>query len=138
MISYRPLERLLRDRGITQTQLSEMLGITTGTLSVLLQSINKSGSRTNRIEDICNALNCDIQDVIEYSEEEVSLDKVEVDWDKLTDKAKMSGYNFVSLAEELGYSRCFFLTAKCKKRKLKITIVEDICSLLNCTEQDIV
>lgn len=138
MISYRPLERLLRDRGITQTQLSEMLGITTGTLSVLLQSINKSGSRTNRIENICNALNCDIQDVIEYSEEEVSLDKVEVDWDKLTDKAKMSGYNLISLAEELGLNRRAIQNAKQARRKLKITIMEDICSLLNCTEQDIV
>jgi DNA-binding Xre family transcriptional regulator len=135
MISYKPLERLLRDRGISLQELSDKLGFSRQALYV---GLNVSETRTNFVERICNALNCDIQDVIEYSEEEVSLDKVEVDWDKLTDKAKMSGYNFVSLAEELGYSRCFFLTAKCKKRKLKITIVEDICSLLNCTEQDIV
>lgn len=136
MISYRPLERLLRDRGISFQKLKELASIgSTGINSIGQLSGN---SRTDLVERICNALSCDIQEVIEYSEEEVSLDKVEVDWDKLTDKVKMSGYNFVSLAEELGYSKCFFLTAKCKKRKLKITIVEDICSLLNCTEQDIV
>lgn len=136
MISYRPLERLLRDRGISFQKLKEIASI--GSTSINSIGQLSGNSRTDLVERICNALNCDIQEVIEYSEEEVSLDKVEVDWDKLTDKAKMSGYNFVSLAEELGYSRCFFLTAKCKKRKLKITIVEDICSLLNCNEQDIV
>lgn len=135
MISYRPLERLLRDRGINYTLLSKMLGLTKSDLSLIL---NKRVSRVDLIERICTALNCDIQDVIEYSEEEVSLDKVEVDWDKLTDKAKMSGYNLISLAEELGLNRRAIQNAKQVRRKLKITIVEDICSLLNCTEQDIV
>lgn len=135
MISYRPLERLLRDRGINYTLLSEMLGLTKSDLSLIL---NKRVSRTDFIERICSTLECDIQEVIEYSEEEVSKDKVEVNWDKLTDKAKMSGYNLISLAEELGLNRRAIQNAKQDKRKLKITIVEDICSLLNCTEQDIV
>lgn len=136
MISYRPLERILRDKGISFQKLKELASI--GSTSI--NSINQLGgnSRTDLIEKICNALNCYIQDVIEYSEEEVSLDKVEVDWDKLTDKAKMSGYNLVSLAEELGLNRRAIQNAKQARRKLKITIVEDICSLLNCTEQDIV
>jgi DNA-binding Xre family transcriptional regulator len=134
MISYRPLERLLRDKGETVYYLEKKCGISN--LSMIING--KTFPKTDIIEKVCNALNCDIQDVIEYSEEEVSLDKVEVDWDKLTDKAKMSGYNLISLAEELGLNRRAIQNAKQARRKLKITIVEDICSLLNCTEQDIV
>lgn len=134
MISYKPLERLLREKGISLAELAKILGIEPSTIYINLSR----KSSTEFIEKICKALNCDIQDVIEYSEEEVSLDRIQVDWDELDIKIKESGYNLVSLAEKLGLGRRFLQNNKQLKRKMKLTICEDICKVLNCSLEDII
>lgn len=62
MISYAPLWRTLSERGITQYQLINQYGVSTGTLDALRK--NKSVT-LNTIQDLCNILSCPIQDVVE-------------------------------------------------------------------------
>lgn len=62
MISYAPLWHILSERGITQYQLINQYGVSTGTLDALRK--NKSVT-LNTVQDLCNILNCPIQDVVE-------------------------------------------------------------------------
>lgn len=63
MFSYKPLLKLLIDKGMTKTQLREQLGISMSTLA----KISKNEYISMKVlDDICNLLNCKIEDVIEH------------------------------------------------------------------------
>lgn len=63
MFSYKPLLKLLIDKNITKTQLREQLGISMATLA----KISKDEYISMKVlDDICNLLNCKIEDVIEH------------------------------------------------------------------------
>lgn len=66
MISYNPLWKTLIDKGITKTELRQMANFSTHTLSKL--SKNESIS-LYIINDICLALKCKIEDVVEIKED---------------------------------------------------------------------
>ena len=64
-ISYKPLWKLLIDKSIKKGELCKVAGISPAT-------VTKMGSgkhiTTETIEKICNALNCDITDIMELVE----------------------------------------------------------------------
>ena len=63
MISYKPLLLTLIKKDIKLTQLKEEIGVSSGTIS----KINKNKDLSLRvINDICNFLNCEIEDVIKH------------------------------------------------------------------------
>lgn len=63
MFNYKPLLKLLIDKGMTKTQLREQLGISMATLA----KISKDEYISMKVlDDICNLLNCKIEDVIEH------------------------------------------------------------------------
>lgn len=63
MFSYKPLLKLLIDKEMTKTQLREHLGISMATLA----KISKDEYVSMKVlDDICNLLNCKIEDVIEH------------------------------------------------------------------------
>lgn len=63
MFSYKPLLKLLIDKNMTKTQLREQLGISMATLA----KISKDEYISMKVlDDICNLLNCKIEDVIEH------------------------------------------------------------------------
>ena len=62
MISFVPFWRTLERKGISQYQLINTHGVSTGTLDAL----RKDSSVTLRtIEDLCQILQCPIEDVVE-------------------------------------------------------------------------
>ena len=64
MISFAPLWRTLKQKGVTQYQLIQEYNISTGTLDAL----RKNRSVTlNTIQDLCTILRCSIQDVVEIT-----------------------------------------------------------------------
>lgn len=63
MISYAPLWKTLEEKGITQYQLIHDFNFSTGALDALRK--NKSIT-LNTLHDICNMINCDISDVVEF------------------------------------------------------------------------
>ena len=63
MFSYKPLLKLLIDKNMTKTQLREQLGISMATLA----KISKDEYISMKVlDDICNLLDCKIEDVIEH------------------------------------------------------------------------
>ena len=66
MISFAPLWRTLKQKGVTQYQLIQEYNISTGTLDAL----RKNRSVTlNTIQDLCTILRCPIQDIVEITPE---------------------------------------------------------------------
>ena len=62
MISFAPLWKTLDKKKISQYQLINTYGVSTGTLDALRK--NKSVT-LNTIQDLCRRLNCTIDDVVE-------------------------------------------------------------------------
>ena len=61
------LDRLLAQRGITLTELSERIGITLANLSIL--KTNKARAiRFSTLEALCRELECQPGDLLEYEE----------------------------------------------------------------------
>ena len=63
IISYDPLWRTLKKKGITQYELIIKYHFSTGTLDTLRK--NKSITM-NTLEDICRILNCEMWEVVEF------------------------------------------------------------------------
>ena len=66
-VSYKKLWKLLIDKDMTKTQMRMESGITTGALAKLGRNENVN---TEVLVKICNALHCDISDIMELIEEE--------------------------------------------------------------------
>ena len=63
MISYAPFRKTLEKKGIIQYQLIHEYNFSTGTLDTL----RKNNSITlNTLHDICDMIDCDIPDVVEF------------------------------------------------------------------------
>lgn len=66
--SYNKLFKLLIDRGINKKTLREMSGISATSVAKL----GKGGNvNTDVLLRICNALNCDVGDIMEFKKDEV-------------------------------------------------------------------
>ena len=67
IISYAPLWETLKKKGLTQYKLINEYHFSNGTLD----SLRKNKSITlNTLQDICKILNCDICDVVEFTDRE--------------------------------------------------------------------
>lgn len=67
VISYEPLWKTLREKGVTQYQLINKYHISAGQLSRLRANSNIS---THTINVLCNILDCDVQDVMVHIRDE--------------------------------------------------------------------
>jgi putative transcriptional regulator len=65
------LDDLLRDRGMTLTELSERIGLTLANLSILKTGKAKA-IRFSTLEAICRELDCQPGDLLAYSEQAYS------------------------------------------------------------------
>lgn len=59
------LDRVLEERGMKSNELAEIIGITTANLSILKTGKAKA-IRFSTLEAICNALDCQPGDILEY------------------------------------------------------------------------
>ena len=66
-VNYNKLWHLLIDRGMNKTDLRVQAGISTNTLAKLGKNENVS---TSIIAKICEALECNVEDVMEFTVEE--------------------------------------------------------------------
>ncbi len=65
-LSYNKLWKLLIDKKINKTDLHEISGISQSTIVKLSKGENVN---TDVLERICKALNCNIEDIVEYTED---------------------------------------------------------------------
>lgn len=70
MISYEPLWRTMKEKGVTTYTLIYKLGFSAYTITNLKR--NKSITM-NTLEKLCNALGCTPNDIIEFIEDETPL-----------------------------------------------------------------
>ena len=66
MISYEPLWKTMKDRGVTQYTLIYKMGISAYTITNLKR--NKSITM-NTLERLCKILDCSPNDIVEFSED---------------------------------------------------------------------
>ena len=66
-ISYDKLWKLMIDKKINKTQLSEKAGITTNAMAKLGRN---ESVQVETLVKICNVLNCDIEDIVEIEKDE--------------------------------------------------------------------
>lgn len=66
-VSYKKLWKLLIDRDMMKKELAEKAGISTFTLAKMS---NDDSVTTDTLSKICNALGCNIEDIVEVVEKE--------------------------------------------------------------------
>ncbi len=66
-VSYKKLWKLLIDKEMTKVELREKAGISTGTLAKLGKNENVT---TDVLVKVCEALDCDISDIMEMEKHE--------------------------------------------------------------------
>ena len=66
MFSYMPLLKLLVEKKMTKTQLRELTGMSMNTLAKIGKDEYIS---MQNLDNICNCLHCNIEDVIEHIDE---------------------------------------------------------------------
>lgn len=71
--SYNKLFKLLIDRNIKKKELREMSGVSATSIAKLGKGANVN---TDVLLRICNALNCDVGDIMEFVMEEESADRI--------------------------------------------------------------
>ena len=65
-LSYNKLWKLLVDRGINKTELADLTGLSKSTIAKLTKGENVN---TEVLERICATLKCDINDIVEFKED---------------------------------------------------------------------
>ena len=71
-LSYNKLWKLMIDKNINKTDLHDMTGLSTSTITKLANGENVN---TEVLEGICKTLNCNIDDIVEFEVEEISYEK---------------------------------------------------------------
>ena len=66
-VSYKKLWKLLIDKDMKKIELKDAAGISTGTLAKLGKNENVT---TDVLVKVCNALDCDIADIVEIIKDE--------------------------------------------------------------------
>lgn len=104
MFSYRPLALLMLKRSITINGLAEKLGVTKATVTREFDEENIL-IKTDTLEKLCEALQCNIGDILEWREKGVlGIGVVPVDWEKLKLAIKDKGYSYRKLSLAAGLS----------------------------------
>ena len=77
VLCFNKLWKLLIDRGMTRTEMRLAAGISTSTLAKL----NEGGEvNTAILVKICNALNCGLEDIVEYHPSRNNKEPESKDW----------------------------------------------------------
>lgn len=139
MISYEPLYEQLDKKRIKLTDLSQMIGLSSSTLSVML---NDGNITANTLSKICNVLNCSVGEVICFKAVEEKKCKttkirasgygkgIKVNWDKIPGPLS-------KLSVELGFASNYLTLRKGRDAGLEDSIIKSICEKCGISEEDI-
>ena len=74
MISFEPLRKILKDRGITTYFLRNKCGKNNLDSKTIHRLMSDKSVSTNTLNSLCNILNCDISEVIKFIPDEDDFD----------------------------------------------------------------
>lgn len=66
MISFEPLRKILKERGISSYYLRNKCGYNNLDSKTIQRLMNDDSVSTNTLNALCNILNCDISDIISF------------------------------------------------------------------------
>lgn len=139
MISYEPLVKTMKERGIGIKELTEKLGRRDGGLKYALNSGEYVSCKT--IDKICEVLKCRIEEVIEYREGKQEIEKVElyvyVNWEKIRVFLEKRGLDFYSASIDMGKSRSW-LENKRRRGKIKRSDLKLVCNRYGITYEQVI
>lgn len=135
MISYIPLVRTLRSKGLDVKALADLLGIQSGPLK---SNLNKGVYLSlGTIDRICRVLGCEVGDVIKYEKGEQIVQKPEyycsVNWDAL-EKRLPVGLSEAGIKE--GRSREYYAAMK-RRGRMKKSVLRTLCSEYGINEAEV-
>ena len=76
MISFEPLRQLLAQRGITTYYLRNKCGIYNLDSKTIKRLMNDESVSTNTLNSICNILNCQLNDIVDFLPDEINNENV--------------------------------------------------------------
>lgn len=135
MISYIPLVRTLKGKGLDIRALADLLGIQSGSLK---NNLNKGVYLSlGTIDKICKVLGCEIGDVIKYEKGEQIVQTPEyycnVNWVALEERLP------VKLGEagiKEGHSREYYTSMK-RRGRMKKSVLRTLCSEYGIKEAEV-
>lgn len=135
MISYEPLLKTLQEKKIPFDELNEK--VNGGTM--LRSSLNKGKYIPLEMVDlICQSLDIPVEKVILYRKgEQPSENKIKVNWDKLSEKAKANRYGLSALSQYCRLDPSYLSQSRKRNSMIPEKVLEVICKKLNCTVDDL-
>ncbi len=115
-ISYNKLWKLLDDRGLTKTELCTMTGISSRTMAKLSKDQSVT---TDTLLAVCNALQCDVGDIMETCDESVPQSIYEV----FRRTARKTGTDDAFQTFEFDYQGRRVILKKTRARANKHTVI---------------
>lgn len=73
LISFEPLRKMLKEKGISSYYLRNKCGYNNLDSKTIQRLMNDDSVSTNTLNALCNILNCDISDIIEFTPDNQNL-----------------------------------------------------------------
>lgn len=129
MISYEPMKRLMKERGVRNKDLIEA-GINPFVTFSLKLDIT-----TDTLNALCKFFNCGVSNLISFSREgkkKIVEDDVKtlINWDVLSDYINQSNMTFSSISHEMGKSKEWLRSKRAGNFMIKLSELETICSFI--------
>lgn len=139
MISYEPLRKQMKEKGITLLRLAELMGISQPSLS----SILRNNSNVDSVLKIAEVLNCNVSDIIEWKpgvrekKEKVDISKYHIKWDRLNALIAEKKLSLTKLSVVSGLGENTLVQAKNRNGTVKKATVDAMTAVLGCSVSDI-
>lgn len=138
MISYKPLVETMIKRSMIIDDLAKVLKIDRTTIYKEFggESIQL---RTDTLGNVCKALNCGVNEIIEWREDKVvGVGLITVDWEKVKEVIKAKGYSCKRLSLDAGLSFMTIANAIRLNQKINVFNLLKICKLLDLDIYEVV
>lgn len=134
MISYRPLSLLLKKKSMTVADLANLIGVDT---THFRDFLNKCGyMRLSQLEKICSVLQCGVESVIEWVNEERPAGRTEkkkilkVNWNIVRKAVEERNCSYSKLSRKIGLSATAISQAVRTEGAMRADNLKQLCSVL--------
>lgn len=135
MISFEPLKKTLKERGLSCRKLFHQLGYSGGSHNTYMMLAHGSLSFLN---DICRALDCDVDDVICNVDKVVKDERVSINWERFEGAVKNGGYTLTSISREIGMAGDALTSLKKRNGKPLMSNLNKLCKIINCKAEEFI
>ena len=129
MFDYRPLARMMKEKGKNTEDIARLLGMTLEEVKDKLN--NNRFISMSQLNKLCGFLECGPGEVLHWSPDG---DVVEVNWDKVAS----FGRPITTLSIECGLSRAALINARNGTGNTKRETVEKLAEVLDCSVEELI